>query len=43
MMVIERLIKEVWNGVFPGSIGDEQFLRMTYYDAMLKVNSLWLC
>lgn len=38
MDVIERLVKEVWNIVFPGSVNpDRQFSRMTYHDAMLKV------
>jgi hypothetical protein len=35
--VIERLVTKVWNNVFPGSIEDRPFLRMSYNDAMLKV------
>ena len=38
MGVIERLIKDVWNFVFPGSVDNgRQFLRVTYHEAMLKV------
>ena len=38
MNVIETLVKEVWNEVFPGSIDEgTPFVRMTYNDAMTKV------
>ena len=38
MHIIERLIKEVWNNLFPRSVDtNQQFSRMTYHDAMLKV------
>ena len=38
MGVIERLVKGVWDLVVPGSVDkDDSFLRMSYYDAMLKV------
>jgi aspartyl-tRNA synthetase len=38
--VIERLVKGIWNGVIPNSVEkDRAFMRITYQDAMLKVNS----
>jgi aspartyl-tRNA synthetase len=38
MGVIERLVKGIWNLVVPRSVDTRRaFLRMTYYDAMLKV------
>jgi aspartyl-tRNA synthetase len=44
MGIIESLIKDVWNRVFPGSIDKGQsFSRMTYHDAMLRVLVQWFC
>ena len=38
MGVIEALVKEVWNEIFPGSVDQiSSFVRMTYNDAMTKV------
>jgi aspartyl-tRNA synthetase len=38
--VIERLVKTIWNRVFPHSVDtDMPFERMTYHDAMSKVCS----
>jgi aspartyl-tRNA synthetase len=40
MMVVESLIKNIWNMVFLGSVQDRPFMRMTYDDAMSKVFAL---
>jgi aspartyl-tRNA synthetase len=38
--VIERLVKKIWNRVFPDSVDNDMlFERMTYHDAMSKVCS----
>ena len=38
MTLIERLIKKIWNDLYPNSVDkDRPFLQMTYHDAMLKV------
>ena len=39
--VIETLVKEVWNEVFPGSVDRRSsFVRMTYNDAMTQVAAI---
>jgi len=42
MGVIETLVKELWNEIFPGSIDQRSpFVRMTYNDAMTRVFTLF--
>jgi aspartyl-tRNA synthetase len=42
MGVIETLVKEVWNEIYPGSIDQiSSFIRMTYNDAMTQVFTIF--